>query len=337
MDLTKKLSDVKYLQDSTLFKVGEDKVDLKNISASGFLKRTVLTPVTNPINVISNFDWKNRGEDVSEVPSIRLKEYKLAMSGVAKTIKSIYDTAMRGIETFKSEGLTEAINDPYAIMYQVESTDNTFEYIFPWLLTSGATIRNIRNQWSDMAGKPANESSSNSGDPSVMSKIISTAVGAAVGAMTPGIGMESTYTFSKTDLYSVTIKFPLYNTFDVGSTRKNFDLVNLLTFQNLKNRTSLVTYVPPSVYTVSSGGALGGIYMPIAYMEDLKIESIGTFRKTDEIITGEKVLVPEAYLISITMREMIPQSTNIFEGTLGADPVKVISDRSVLADLGFPR
>jgi hypothetical protein len=137
--------------------------------------------------------------------------------------------------------------------------------------------------------------------------------------------MEPIYTFSKTEQYSITIKFPLYNTVDIASTRRNFDFVNLITFQNLKNRTSMVTYVPPSVYTVSCKDTVGGFYMPIAVVEDLRIESIGTVRKTDEIILGKYLLIPEAYSVTITLRELISQSTNIFEQALGGNKVEVTS------------
>jgi len=321
------LKEVSYLKDSELFTVDYDKIESSGvrdiISVSSFLKRTKLFP-KKAIDIVNDFDWKNRGMDTSEVPTITLEERTLSMSGVAKTLANIYDTA-KGI--VDSGDFKEALSDPYGVMYQVETQGSNFVYHFPWLLGSGGTIRGIKNTWNDMSGNSAS-SPANSGEPSKAEKIAGFVAGLAAGAASPGWGMEPIYTFSKTEQYSVTIKFPLYNTVDISSTRRNFDFVNLITFQNLKNRTSMVTYIPPSVYTVSCN-SIGGLYMPIAVVEDLKIESIGTVRKTDEIVLGQNLLIPEAYSVSITLRELISQSTNIFEGAMGGNKVEVFSDRNL--------
>jgi len=325
------LKTISYLKDSELFSVDDDTVstsETDKVSVSSILKRTRLFP-KKAIDIVNDFDWKNRGLDTSEVPTITLEERTLSMSGVAKTLENIYDTASRIINT---GNFKEALSDPYGVMYQVEDSSNgkNFLYHLPWLLGSGGTIRAIRNTWNDMNGNSAT-SSSNSGNPSSSEKLIGLAAGLVAGSVSPGWGMEPIYTFSKTEQYSITIKFPLYNTVDVSSTRRNFDFVNLITFQNLKNRTSMVTYVPPSVYTVTCKDTVGGFYMPIAVVEDLKIESIGTVRKTDEIVLGQNLLIPEAYSVTITLRELISQSTNIFEQVMGGNKVEVISrDESAL-------
>jgi hypothetical protein len=316
------LEDVRYLQDGELFKVKNDEVNTIGdlLSVSALLKRTKLLP-KKAIDVVNDFDWKNRGIDTSEVPTITLVEKTLSMSGVAQTLKNIYDTAERMIDS-KFENLS----DPYATMYQVEDNgaNSNFVYHLPWLLGTGGTIRSIRNNWNDMNGSSASNPS-NSGEPSKAEKVAGFIAGVAAGTASPGWGMEPIYTFSKTEQYSITIKFPLYNTVDISSTRRNFDFVNLITFQNLKNRTSMVTYVPPSVYEVTCRDTIGGFYMPIAVVEDLRIESIGTVRKTDEIILGKYLLIPEAYSVTITLRELISQSTNIFEQALGGNKVEVTS------------
>jgi hypothetical protein len=326
------LTNIKYLKDSELFSVDKDTVKASGLSVSALLKRTKLLP-KKPINVVGEFDWKNRGQDISEVPIIIMREKTLSMTGLASTLKNIYDTAANIIETGSQEGVIEALSDPYATMYQVEDNKGrrSFTYYLPWLLGDGGVIRNVQNEWVDSSGT-STKNSANGGEPSAIEKVAGFVAGVAAGSMSPGWGMESIHTFSKTNLYSINIKFPLYNTVDITSTRRNFDFVNLITYQNLKNRTSMVTYVPPSVYQVETN-ALGGIYMPIAIIENLKIESIGTVRKIDEIVLGENLLIPEAYMVSITLRELIPQSTNIFEGALGATKIEVTSDRSLLRDI----
>jgi len=80
--------------------------------------------------------------------------------------------------------------------------------------------------------------------------------------------------------------------------------------------------------------------MPLAYVSDLKIDSIGTTRRTDEIITGTYLLIPEAYMVSITIRELIPVSSNIFQGAMGAaDKIEVTSTagETILNSVGINR
>jgi hypothetical protein len=319
-----------YLKDNELFKVRDRSVDLKiSDKTLSFLKRTKLVPTGKPIDIRGSFDWKNRGTDIAEVPSIILEEKTLSMTGMASTLVNIYNTASQAVENFNNKGFAEAMSDPYGKMYVVENTgaDGNFQYILPWLQGSGGTIRDIRNSWSDTNGNKSGKAGS---EPTTLDKMLGVAGGIAAGAASPGWGMEPILSFTQTTPFGLTLKFPLYNTFDVNSTRRNFDFVNLLTYQNLKNRTSLVTYVPPSVYTVSSD-ALGGVYMPLAYIENLKIESIGTVRRTDEIVRNALLLIPEAYMITISLREMITQSTNIFEGAMGsASKVEVVSNASEL-------
>ena len=102
----------------------------------------------------------------------------------------------------------------------------------------------------------------------------------------------------------------------------------MFTFQNLKNRTSFVTYIPPKIYSLD-GLAFGGIYWPAAYVSNLDIESIGTTRYLydsgyNSQTGGKGLLVPEAYKISITFKQLVADSSNIFSGTMGGTKVQVL-------------
>ena len=321
-----------YLRDNDLFRVRERASGLKiNDKVLNFLKATKLIPAGKPIDIRSSFDWKNRGNDISEVPSIILEEKTLSMTGMASTLVNIYNTASRAVDNLaEGKGFLDALTDPYAKMYVVENSggDGNFVYILPWLQGTGGTIRNISNSWSDMNGNSGAKSGT---EPSTFDKVMGVVGGIAGGAVSPGWGMEPILSYTSTTPTNLVIKFPLYNTFDVQSTKRNFDFINLLTYQNLKNRTSMVTYIPPSVYTVSSD-ALGGIYMPLAYIENLNVQSIGTVRRTDEIVPDVMLLIPEAYVVTISLREMITQSTNIFEGAMGSSKkVEVTSTAASIA------
>ena len=281
-------------------------------------------PGRGKIDIRSDFRWKNSGEDIEEVPAIKLTEFTLSMGGLAATFANILATAQEMGENFQQNGdFMKAISEPYGNLYQVEPGGTGFVYELPWLLSNGSNIRTVTNTWSPVGSNGSSDQSTSS--TSNFSKAVATLGGLALGAITPGVGTEQIQKFDSTSPYSLTIKFPLYNTFSIKDTQDNFHFVNLITYQNLKNRTSLATYVPPSVYEVESD-ALGGVYMPLAIVSELKIDSIGTTRRMKEIIQGQSLLIPEAYMISITLKELLPQSANIFQGTMGAnDKVNVTS------------
>jgi hypothetical protein len=136
----------------------------------------------------------------------------------------------------------------------------------------------------------------------------------------------------------LTISFYLYNTEDLASINDNFSFISLFYLQNLKTRTSWTTFLPPKVYSVDTM-ADGGIYMPMAYVENFDVKAIGQLRDFKEIsgatfaalnsisnfVPGVGRLIPEAYLVTITLREALPESANIMAGALGGKKVTVIS------------
>jgi hypothetical protein len=292
--------------------------------------RTILKPINNnPVNVYGDFDWKNRS-DVDEVPVVILREKTLAMGGLARTLANIYKKGAEvagGYEAGGLAGLVAEISDPYANMYITENTTDNFIYHLPWLLNNGSNLRKITNSWKDETGKPLSSGGSGGESKSGLASVLGTLGGVVAGAMSPGFGVEKIQSFDQTANMSLNITFPLYNTVSVESTFRNYCFVNLFSYQNLKNRTSLISYVPPCVYEVESYGG-GGVYMPMACVENLSIENMGTVRlmkEFTEYVGDTPLLIPEAYMVSITLKEMIPQSANIFAATMGAKKVKVSS------------
>jgi hypothetical protein len=159
-------------------------------------------------------------------------------------------------------------------------------------------------------------------------------VGAAIGALTPGFGFEDTKQYSETTPQSVTITFPLYNTLDLESAFKHFSFVNLFTFQNLKTRTSLMTFIPPKIYEVDAFSA-GGLYMAVAYVSNFKVDSIGTTRRMSDFSAygPKEILIPEAYRVSITFTDLLSQSSNVFAGTMGGTKIKIADGGEIIDDL----
>jgi hypothetical protein len=266
------------------------------------------------INVVKDFRWKNAGS-TDEVPSVTLKEYELEFGAWVQMLARLANTAA----SWTTGGL-----DPYTILYNAKPTD--FEYNLPLLIKNGDNIRTISNSWgkSDfdlntilgMGGKKANN-----GFFEGVGKVLSVGIGLVGEA-----GVEQINTFKGTAPESIKITFPLYNTVSIKEAYDNYRLVSLLTFQNLKTRTTFLTYVPPKIYQVKTQNCLGGLDWPAAYVESLDIESIGTTRELSEYGGGTTILTPEAYKVTISLKQLVEPSSNIFAGAIGKNSVNVIGD-----------
>lgn len=262
------------------------------------------------IDIVNDFRWKNSGS-TDEVPSLYLTEYELAWGSWAQNLARLLATGARAY----SEGQF----DPYAVLYYANATG--FTYNFPLLLGNNGKIRSISNQWNAYEGLAGMFPKNNNN-----SKVsgIGEFLGGVVGALTPGVGTEDVYRYGNTQNESITISFPLYNTVTTKEAYNNYRFISLFSFQNVKTRTSFLTYIPPCIYTVSTYNCNGGINWPVAIVENLIIETIGTTRALDEF-GGSRILIPEAYKVNITLKQLLPTSANILNATMGGKGVNVIA------------
>jgi hypothetical protein len=287
---------------------------------------TELVPKRKIVDILNEFKWKNNSRGTDEVPAVLLKEYELAYSmwasNFARVIQGAFDLSTNGTI------------DPYLALYFVKNKNGTgFNYNLPYLLDNGAKMRNIRNEWAvfdknlmSAAANALGGDSKSGGTLGDLGKIVGFGVGTAAGFASPGIGAEDVYEYKNTALEEITITFPLYNTGTTKEALDNYAFVNLITFQNLKTRTSFLTYIPPKLYSVSmNNNCQGGLYWPVAVITDLSIESIGTVRELREL-NNTPLLIPEAYKVSITLRQLLPNSSNIFEGAIGGRKVEVLTE-----------
>jgi hypothetical protein len=306
----------------SLFSLGSHTVVLPLIGSFTYTKAF---PKQSIINVLKDFPWKNSG-DVDEVPHIFVTEYELTWGQTVTNLQRVMQL------------LGDSKKDPYYTMYT--GTDTGFKYVFPHLIKNGDTLRNVSHQWNDsaqtmmkgvteglggMADTLANAVNPLNYLPNILGGGLQNAtLGNALVTNTPaGVGAEEVKKYTSTSPLTLTINFSLYNTIDTYSAYKNFSLVSLLNFQNLKTRTTFMSYIPPKLYKVENT-YIGGVYMPISFISKLEIKSIGTTRVLTEY--GPTIQIPEAYNISITFQELISQSSNIYEGVLGGSKVEVISD-----------
>jgi len=298
---------------STLYKVVDRPFPVPIFSGT-FKSTKKLEPVgSGLIDIVNTFKWKNYGS-ASEVPSILLDEYELSFGTWASNLARLLQT----FSDYRKSGNL----DPYIPLYNVDNKGtNRFKYNLPYLLGDNAKIRTIQNNWGKFEGGIDKLFSGKKGG---TADSLGQIAGFVASGLTPGIGFEEIYEYKNTSLEEITVTFPLYNTGSVNDAYKNYSFVSLLTFQNLKTRTSFLTFIPPKIYTVSTNNCLGGLYWPVAVISRLSIESIGTTRELNEF-GGRPILIPEAFKISITLKQLLPNSSNIFAGAIGGSKVDVFT------------
>lgn len=286
----------------------------------------VATPIDGLVDVYTNHHW-GMGNTLDEVPNIILKEYKLEYGRWTSSI-------VRALQTVKSL-INSTWQDPYKDMYLAEETG--FVYNLPYMISHGENIRS----------SGSNEWQSSDGGVFQIFKSISPELykfGNMIGSgMASGWGAEPLISYKQTSRRELKLKFSLYNTLDVESANDNFSFVTLFNFQNLKTRTSWTTYLPPKMYSVETA-ADGGIYMPLAYVKSYSVIGHGQLRNMNDFgsVTSAGMggglmdfignfssgknsgrLVPEEYIVEITLSEVLPESVNIMIGSLGKRKVTV--------------
>jgi hypothetical protein len=283
------------------------------------------------IDIYKDHHWQ-LSKNVDEVPSVILKEYKLEYGRWTASL-------VRMLKTVKSiTGKNTDASDSYQNLYIGEPTG--FSYRLPYVLPSN-TPQPVRGVLSNTWDKSSGDVTGNlfSGIKSVVDF-----VGAG---LTSGWGTEDILRYGSTDRRALSLSFYLYNTEDLASINDNFSFISLFYLQNLKTRTSWTTFLPPKVYSVDTM-ADGGIYMPMAYVENYDVKAIGQLRDFKEMsgasyaalnsissfVPGGGRLIPEAYLVTITLREALPESTNIMAGALGGKKVTVIASSPGAAGAG---
>lgn len=261
-----------------------------------------IKPSGTAIDIINDFAWKHSitNQAVSDVPDIFVNEFSLPYGKWMQNIANVFTNV-----TAMTNG--KAI-DPYVSLYTGVPTG--FSYRFPYIVTPGGSLKgSIKNSWEEIDILKTLANIGKGWDlPSKAVQVVEDFYG--------GFGYEKLQSFKSTGKRSITVTFPLYNTVNIKNTIDNFWFVNLFALQNLKVRTTFLTYIPPKIYEVQSS-SLGSAYMPAAYVEDYNVYSIGATRQIN--IEGAYHLIPEAYKVEIKFTDLMDPSTNIEAGSAAFD------------------
>lgn len=271
------------------------------------------------VDVYKDMNWSNLASDKSEVPQVFVTEKELQYGSWATQLVNVLRQVNNFVDT---GGANNGAVDTFVQLYAAKNTG--FYYNFPWLLKNGDNLRSIENTWASIMGMGDLLSTSAKENDSFLENLGAAVVGTAASFMSPGFGFEDTKQYESTSQQSLTVTFPLYNTIDIQSAFNHFSFVNLFTFQSLKTRTSLMSFIPPKIYEVDAY-SVGGIYMAAAVVTNFKVESIGTTRRMSDYsgFGSKEILIPEAYKVSITFTDLLSQSSNVFAGALGGTKISV--------------
>lgn len=138
----------------------------------------------------------------------------------------------------------------------------------------------------------------------------------------PTVGlMDPPSVWQSTTPRTYTFEFPLYNT--TGNTNdiiKNWEMCYMLTYQNLVNKKNFYTGIPPVFYEVTIPGVH---YCKASYINNITISNIGNIRKLRLTLDGNitDANIPDAYLISITLTDLLMPSKNLLSVAINTPTV----------------
>jgi hypothetical protein len=142
----------------------------------------------------------------------------------------------------------------------------------------------------------------------------------------PAVGfMDPPHVWKSTNNRQYSFSFPLYNIDATNDSKseslilKNWEFCYLLTYQNLINKGNFYTAIPPVFYEVTIPGIH---YCKASYMSSIGIENIGNIRLMRLPINGDTkvdVNVPDGYLITITMNDLLMPSKNLLHAAVNTE------------------
>jgi len=285
---------------------------------------------TSIINIVQDYSW-TFSKFREEVPRIQLIEKQIKNN---QHIRFLLNNAANLLNT--------TVKDPYEGLYALAEPTG-FQYIFPYISISSFKTS---AQWSkqipahaNLYGEAANaiggklydaikKSSGSLGnmlpDKFNLEKIQeNVALASAFTKDDPYVGMESPAYFQGPTTQTYSITFPLFNTVSTESANQNYHFVKLFTYQNLFNRKSLTTYDPPVMYECLDVPGYAGVigHKPAMYISKFDVKNIGAMHAIPLGGTGTRVSIPEAYMISMSLSELIATSRQIFSSVLTGDSI----------------
>lgn len=262
------------------------------------------------LNITKNFPW-TLSESVRETaPRIILKEFQVNES----TIKRQALFYAGGVKNFISN------REPLDVYKEIYSKDlpTGFVYDMPYfsdinfevntpMWASLDTLEQAKNVATGIGaalfGKKTGE---------LTGKVVDFAGSAAMAGLAaayPKVGItDRPRLWNSHEPRSITVKFPLFNTYNPDDWKTNRELCELLVNQNLYNKRDFITSIPPVFYELLIPGQH---YSWASCVTNLTIYNRGNMRIIKD---GDGVYnIPDVYEIDITFTDMVMPSKNMFQ------------------------
>lgn len=218
--------------------------------------------------------------------------------------------------------------EPYQRLYSTYPTG--FKYKFPYFSDEyKAVTTSFDGAAGDQAQLPFQQLAAKG--TSLIGSIVNT-----FNALKPGTYIEAPkYASFPTSNYSYSTSFPLLNTVSFDQTFRNWQLLFMLVYQNLPNRVNRSVILPPKVYECRIPGVW---YSRYSHIQSLQINMVGS-RREMMIPSGSiglpgggtdgrmRVIVPDAWEVSLTVTELIPESQNYMFESIMRDGLITIDTR----------
>lgn len=314
------------------------------------------------INVVRDYDWTlsmNRYALADTIPYIKMREFDIVSSNIATSMYATLGTlsvALNANKEILSKGLnasglseqakqtlssggkkiTETVSSllpaqlkkedygvewgngdlaaTYGGLYLRQPTN--MQYVLPYFTK---TMTNLQNSFNDSA---------DAGATTITSKLfgkaaedVSRAVNEAAtlpSLVEPGVYIERPKFFQfGGSVVLIEFSFTLFNTVTNESYLRNSDLIKKLLLKNLPQRVDKIVIYPPAIYEVTIPGRA---FYPYCYIDHLSVSHEGTKRIIQ--VQGRDEIVPDAYVVTITIKSLTSDSSNFYvpqTGNAGID------------------
>ena len=302
------------------------KEGMRQYSVNESMVRTTESGAHEDVNVVEDYTWTLSPIKNSllkdKIPRIFLNEYQMTQNMLTNgvnyylsNIKGAFASATRS----KTEHFSNSNNKDTAYdgLFDYNSPTN-YQYVFPYYSEENFSIASTWTALDAIEKTVSNASNiaslfgASAGDAvksftDIMQGAASTAQGLA-GLAYPKTGfLDKTKIWGETTPQSVTISFYLFNTLKPEDALKNWNLCNHLCHQNLYSKISFITAYPPVFYTVDIKGQYSSIG---SFVSNLKISNVGNIRRM-KLEGLQEVNVPDAYLVTMTLEDMVMPSRNL--------------------------
>ena len=323
------------------FKLNYPKQDYRGGLAGNFDN----TSEAQNVDIVRKYPWTSSNTNREDIPYIQLTEFRNDESMLKRQAmfygQGSFDTVTGAAGAVAGNNGKRGQLEVYD---EIWSSDNPtgWSYTFPYFSKTQYEINTpiwekvdgIGQAMSDAAGGAADIATKMGGErlagfikgTAAVANAVTAGAELALKAVSPLVGVvDRPRIFTSHAERSVTIQFPLYNTFEARDWKWNREFYYVFATQNLFNKRDFVTGLPPVWYRVLVPGQY---FSHASCVTNFNVENLGNVR-TIQDDNGVLCVVPDAYQISITLTEMLMPSVNQFQSLINDDARSRVTVRTV--------